>query len=144
MSSDIEVGQVLSMKIRFNNNGDISTKNHPYLVVGVNDDMNVVEVVQIDSLQGKEYKGFYKSNKILYQTNPIEAVIDKDSFVQLDNKIKIENFNELEQFRQQPNKLSPIKLADILSAYRFYHQTYEIDEMKNVYMDKSEILEINT
>lgn len=29
------VGQVLSLKIRFNNNGDISRKKHPYLIMGI-------------------------------------------------------------------------------------------------------------
>ena len=40
----IEVGQVLSLKIRFNNSGTVSTRKHPYLVVGINDEFGTVEV----------------------------------------------------------------------------------------------------
>jgi len=70
-------------------------------------------------------------------------VIDRDSFVQLDNTFKIENCGNLQNFRRQPDKLSGNKLPDVISAYRLYHDTNEIDEMKNVYMDKEEILKLN-
>lgn len=143
MSSNIEIGQVISLKIRFNNEGLISNSKHPYLVVDINTQLNIIEVAQIDSLEGKEWKAFKKSNKVIYQSDPPEVVIDKDSFVQLDNKFKIENFQELEHFRRQTDKLSQEKLSMVLSAYHFYHETNLIDEMKNVYMDKLEILELN-
>lgn len=42
--SDLEVGQVLSMKIRFNNTGQISTTKHPYLIVGIDLELNTIEV----------------------------------------------------------------------------------------------------
>ena len=54
MSSAIEVGQVLSLKIRYNNSGNVSSVAHPYLVVGVNYELNVVEIAQLDSLRGME------------------------------------------------------------------------------------------
>ena len=143
MNRNIEIGQVLSLKIRFNNEGGISSFKHPYLVVDIDNQLNVVEIAQIDSLEGKEWKAFRRTNKVIYQENPTETVIDKNSYVQLDNTLKIENFDELKQFRRQTDKLSPVKLEKVLSAYRLYHETNEIDEMKNVYMDKSEILLLN-
>lgn len=33
--SSLEVGQVLSLKIRFNNTGQTAKARHPYLIVGV-------------------------------------------------------------------------------------------------------------
>lgn len=84
-------------------------------------------------MDGKEWKAFRWGNKPIFYTNPIETVIDKDSYVQMDNVIKLENCVELEQFRRQPDKLSKAKLESILSAYKSYHDTHEIDENKNVY-----------
>jgi len=39
MSNDIEIGQVLSLKIRFNICGEISRTNHPYLVVDIDQNL---------------------------------------------------------------------------------------------------------
>lgn len=141
--SDIETGQVLALKIRYNNRGDIATTPHPYLVMDVDDDLGVLEIAQMDSLRGKEYKAAMRSNKTILHDNPTETVIDRDSYIQLDNTIKIENFPGLVRFRRQRDKLSHIKLETVLRAYKTYHATHEISENKNVYMDKAEILRLN-
>lgn len=141
--SDLEVGQVLALRIRFNNQGLISPGKHPYLIVAIDFDLNFVEVAQIDSLLGKEYKAAMRSNKTIFCDEPHETVIDKDSYVQLDNIIRIENCPELLNYRRQPDKLSAGKLSDVLAAYIRYHQEHEIDDIKNVYMDKTEILSLN-
>lgn len=137
---DLEVGQVLSLKIRYNNTGLVATSKHPYLIVEVDD---VVEIAQIDSLVGKEFKAAMKSNKTVFCDDPQETVIDKDSYVQLDNSFKIEYFDDLSRYRRQAYKLSPQKLSDVLSSYNTYHETHEIEEIKNVYMDEKEILGLN-
>lgn len=141
--SGLEIGQVLSLRIRFNNAGLISASRHPYLIVAINQALNYVEIAQIDSLKGKEYKAAKRSNKVIYWDNPQETVIDKDSYIQLDNTFRIENCSELLNYRRQPDKLSSDKLSDILHAYNTYHQKHEIDDMKNVYMDRTEILSLN-
>lgn len=87
---DLVVGQVLSLKIRFNNNGDIALKKHPYLIVDIDEKLGVVEIAQLDTVEGKEYKAMMKSNKVIYCDNPSETVIDKDSYIQLDNSFQIE------------------------------------------------------
>ena len=79
--NEIEVGQILSLRIRFNNSGDISKSKHPYLVINVNEKFNFVEIAQIDSLEGKEHKALFKSNKVIFCTDPNETVIDKDSYI---------------------------------------------------------------
>lgn len=140
---DIEPGQVLWLKIRFNNNGTISDRDHPYLVLKVDEDLDVVEVAQVDSLKGKEFKAAMKSNKTIYSDDPDETVISKDSYAQLDNSITFEYYDDLSRFRRLPDKLSPAKFEDVLSSYNRYHETNEIDEMKIVYLDQDEIKNLN-
>lgn len=142
--SNLEVGQVITMKIRYNNQGVTATCSHPYLVVDVNEELGTIEIAQLDSLKGKEFKAAMKSNKTIFCDDPKETVIDKDSYIQLDNTILIEDFPGLASlFRRQTDKLSDIKLKEVLRAYHTYHDTHEIDENKIVYMDKEELLKLN-
>lgn len=137
--SDLQIGQVLSLRIRFNNNGTIAERKHPYLVVGIDEELKTVEIAQLDSLKGKEYKAAMRCNKVVYCDEPQETVIDKDSYVQLDNTIKIELYRELTTYRRQEDKLSVEKLRDVLRAYKKYHEDREIDENKQVYMTRLEL-----
>ncbi|MBQ9206490.1 MAG: hypothetical protein IJ158_07230 [Treponema sp.] len=138
----IEVGQILSLKIKFNHRpGTISSTRHPYLVVGVDSVRNRIEIAQIDSLECKEYKAAFRSNKVVSCDG--ETVLDKDSYVQLDNKFTIENASDLERFRRQPEKLSNKKLSEVLSAYTSYQCGHSIDSNKCVDMSISEILSWN-
>ncbi len=141
--SDIEIGQVLSLRLRFNNSGTVSKGKHPYLVISIDNELGIIEVVQFDTLEGKEHKAMMKSNKVVFCEDPHETVIDKNSFVQLDNIFKLENFPELSKFRRQPDKLSDEKLSGVITAYHNYHNSYEIDENKNVFMNKEELLNLN-
>lgn len=141
--SCLEIGQVVWLKIRFNNNGEIARTEHPYLVIDIDDDLDAIEVAQIDSVEGKGQKAFFRSNKIILCTDPNETVISKDSFVQLDNTIKIENCSDLVNYRPRIDKLSEEKLASVLSAYNNYHSRYEIDDNKNVYISREELLDLN-
>lgn len=140
---DIEVGQVLSLRIRFNNSGDISTSKHPYLVVGIDTTLGIIEVAQIDSLRGKEYKAAFRSNKTILSSNPSETVIDKDSYVQMDNKFTLEYYDGIVRYRRQKDKLSNGKLEAVIAAYREYQQEHHLNEDKIVYMTKEEIETLN-
>ena len=141
--NDLKVGQTLVLKIRYNNLGDTAATAHPYLIVDIDSELGVVEIAQLDSLAGKEYKAAFRSNKVIYCDNPKETVIDKDSYIQLDNKFMLENCPDLSRFRRQTDQLSPEKLEDVLRAYRSYHRAHHIDENKNVYMNKEEVLSLN-
>ena len=44
----LEIGQVISAKIRFNNSGLTSSVNHPYLVIGIHEDLGTLEIANID------------------------------------------------------------------------------------------------
>lgn len=137
--NDLEIGHVLSLKIRFNNEGVVSRSRHPYLIVDIDTELNTVEIAQLDSLAGKEYKAAMRSNKVIYCDDPQEAVIDKDSYVQLDNTLKLELYDGLKRYRRQNDKLSQGKLNSVLQAYQRYHLNHEIDENKQVYMTQSEL-----
>ena len=140
---DVEIGQVLSLIIRFNNRGEIAKSKHPYLVVDIDIESNVVEIAQIDSLKGKEFKALFKSNCVIYKNCPDEKVIDKDSYLQMDNIIKIDNFDGLNGFRRQFNKLSQEKLKEVLIRYREYQRNNRIDEDKQVYINQEELENLN-
>ena len=137
----LEVGQVLSLKIRFNNKGDIAKVPHPYIIASVTDDY--VEILQIDSLKGKEHKALFASNKVIFYDNPQETVIDKDSYVQLDNRLTIENHCGLLNYRRQQDVLSKEKLESLLEAYAEYHEKYSVDENKIVHITEAELNQIN-
>lgn len=136
---ELKVGQVLALRIRYNNSGLIANRKHPYLIVGIDLELNTVEIAQIDSLEGKEYKAARRSNKIILCDNPIETVIDKDSYIQLDNTLKVELYSGLVQYRRQEDKLSTEKLDNVLNAYHTYHENHVILEDKQVYMSREEV-----
>lgn len=141
--SRFEIGQVLWLRIRFNNDGAISSSKHPYLIVEIDDILGTIEIAQIDSLNGKEFKALFKSNIVIFAGNPRETVIYKDSYVQLDNTIIVDNYEGLVKYRKTTDKLSTEKLSKVLSEYSNYHHTNHIDENKNVYLSKEEIESLN-
>lgn len=140
----IEIGQVLSLKIRFNNSGAVASVSHPVLVLGIDKEKNILEVAHIDSItEEKKWKALLKSNVTIRKSNPPETVIDKDSFVQIDNIIQLENFAELENKRRQIDKLSSEKFSKVLRRYNEYKDNEWIDDNKKVFMTKEEIISLN-
>ena len=140
----LEIGQVIWLRIRFNNAGSISQSRHPYLIIARDEEYNTLELGQIDSLEGKEYKAAFRCNKTILSSNPDETVIYKDSFIQMDNKFLVEDYPELERFRKTLDKLSSPKFEETVAAYTDYQNSHHISENKTVYMTKTEIEELNT
>lgn len=136
-------GQVLSLKIRFNNQGVISKRNHPYIIIDIDSENNLIELVQVDSLKGKPHKATFKSNHLLPCTDPDEVVIDEDSFVQMDNIFKVDLCPELLGCRRQVDTLSQQKLLKLIAAYTDFQLNNEIDDHKIVYMPREEICSLN-
>ena len=140
----IEIGQVISLKIRFNNSGTIASVAHPVLVLGVDEEKNILEVAHIDSItEEKKWKALLKTNVTIKKSNPPETVIDKDSFVQSDNIIQLENFPKLETKRRQTDKLSKEKFNKVIKRYKEYKENEWIDDNKKVFMTKAEIISLN-
>lgn len=140
----VETRQVLWLIMPFNNSGNVSRAQHPYLVIDVDDTLKVCSLVQLDSLEGKSHKVLMKSNKLVMHTNPSETVISKASFAQLDNTMQVELFDGLSSFRRTTDKLSGQKYDAVLRAYRQYRDENEIDENKIVYVDKERLIELNS
>ena len=138
----LKQGQIITLNMRVNNSGTI-LRGHPYLVLSTEEDNNIVEIAQVDSLAGKEFKAFKKSNKVIYCDNPIETVIDKDSYIQLDNSLRIEYFDELTLLRRQEDVLSQEKLNDVANKYTEYQRTNPIEDDKKVYLTKEELITLN-
>ena len=140
----IKKGQVISLKIRFNNSGTVASVPHPLLVLDVNKEKNIIEVAHIDSItEDKKWKALLKSNVVIKKTGPNETVIDKDSFVQVDNIIQLENFSKLELKRRQIDKLSEEKFNKVYKRYNEYKNNEWIDDNKKVFMSKEEIISLN-
>lgn len=140
----IEIGQVITLKIRFNNSGTVAHVAHPVLVLSIDKKKNILEVAHIDSItKEKKWKALLKTNVVIKKTNPIEKVIDKDSFVQIDNIIQLENFSKLEIKRRQIDKLSYEKFNKVLKKYNEYKNNEWIDDDKKVFMTKEEIILLN-
>lgn len=138
----LEQGQIITLRMRVNNSNTILSA-HPYIIINTDSVNNKIEIAQIDSLDGKEYKAIKLSNKTIYADNPYETVIDKDSYVQLDNTLELEYFDDLIKLRRQPDKLSEGKLKDLITAYNDYHANHIIIDDKQVYVDKSELKLLN-
>ena len=140
----IEIGQVLSLKVRFNNSGTVASVSHPILVLNIDYDKKILEVAHIDSItEEKKWKALLNSNVTIKKDNPDEKVIDKDSFVQIDNIIQLEYFPELEIKRRQSDKLSDKKFKKVLDRYLKYKENEWIDDNKKVFMSKEEIVSLN-
>lgn len=150
--NEIEIGQILWFKIRFNNNNDVSEKSHPYVIYKIDKSNDILEVIQINSIKNNNrWRLFYYRSKtsnlsptyIIPVDNPDEKVINRDSFAQLDNRFLIEHFSGIEKFRKHCEKLSENKLKNLFDKYKEYHEKELIDENKQVYISKDEFEKLN-
>ena len=139
----LECGQVLWLIMPFNNSGDVASVPHPYIVYRINRDLNVCELIQLDSLAGKMHKALMKSNKLVMNTGPDETVILKPGFAQLDNTMQVELFDGLESFRHTTDRLSGVKFDAVSKAYKTYHAEHQIDEDKIVYVSADRLMKLN-
>lgn len=139
-------GQVLWLKFRFNNSGDISTIEHPYLILKIDTDLNIVEIGQLDSIHGKKkiYKSMLSCNKVILKDNPDETVISQDSYLQKDNLFQIEYYTGLSKYLRTEDCLSSAKFDDVLESYEEYHKDHYIDEDKQVYLSMQELEALQT
>ncbi len=94
-------------------------------------------------MNGKLFEIISKSNKAIYQGMTNETVIDQDSFVQLNNTIKLEYYDDLSRFRRQRDKLSNNKLKKVIDAYYDYHKNNRIEESHTIYLNREDIEELN-
>ena len=140
MQNKLIVGQVLWLKIRYQKD-KVSNIKHPLLIAKIN--KKTIELIAIDKIKDQLYNLYYPFNKYISCTNPIEKVISKDSYAQLNNKIIIENFESLKKYRKTINTLSKNKLKELLNDYFEYQKNTIIKEERKVYIKKEELKELN-
>ncbi len=76
--TDLEIGQVISAKIRFNNSGLVSAVNHPYLITGINQELGIIEIAQLDNtFQAELYEGLgrYRRQPDKLSERKLESII---------------------------------------------------------------------
>ena len=123
---DLEIGQVLWLKVKYKTNV-IAENSHPMLVAVIDIDDNKIEVIAIDTVEGKLHQLYNEANRFIDSENPKEKVIFKDSYAQLNNTLTIEYFPELVQYRKTTEKLSSKNLNELLNDYKEYHKNNFID-----------------
>ena len=135
----VEIGEILWLRMRFNNDpGTISKTKHPYVVIRKSE-LGFIEVGQLDSLQGKEYKVAFKSNHLVRCEG--QSAITKDGYIQMDNCFMIDDYDELSKYSRV--KLTDDLTKDIVSHYNEYQSNNEISENKTVYLPKEEVDALN-
>lgn len=139
---DLEIGQVLWLKVRYKTNV-VADKVHPMLVAVIDIDEDKIEVIAIDKARDKISQLYNEANYFLDSENPKEKVIYVDSYAQLNNTLTIEYFPELIKYRKTTATLSNDKLTDLINDYRIYHQNNFIPDERKVHMTKDEILKLN-
>lgn len=139
---DLEVGQVLWLKVRYKTNV-VADKIHPMLVAVINIDEDKIEVIAIDKAKDKVSQLYSEANYFLDSENPKENVIYVDSYAQLNNTLTIEYFPELTKYRKTKATLSYDKLTDLINDYKIYHKNNFIPDERKVHMTKEEILKLN-
>ena len=139
----LEVGQVVWLKLRFNINGEYSEKEHPYIIEEINNDINSISIIQLDSLAGKEHYALKDENHIIFNYDPEETVISRDSYAQLDRITWIEYFDELMSYRKSNDKLSEKKLEELIKRHKNFIIDNEIDSSRIIHYSKEDILSHN-
>lgn len=140
MIADLEVGQILWLKVRYQLD-KVSDIKHPMLIAKIEDDY--LEIIAIDKTAGKIHQLYRPCNHYINSQDPYETVLYEDSYAQLNTKLTIEKFPELVTFRKTTDCLSNKKLKELLEHYEEYQNNNVLDEARIVHMTKSELLEIN-
>ncbi len=137
---NLEIGQVLWLRIKYKAT-EIAKEKHPMLIARINE--KYIEVIALDKTKGKLQNLYRPYNIFISVDNPLEMVINQDSYAQLNNKFTIENTKELLRARRTVKKLSQNKLDYILLKYNNWHKENVIQKDRIVYMDREDVLVLN-
>jgi len=141
---NIEIGQVLWLRLPFGKTDDLSCVYHPYLILDTYyDHISIVEIGQMDSKNFAPYILIKEAGKLVTKENPHETVIYCDSYLQADRRIRIEYFDGIEQFLDSNDKLSEKKFSAVRNAYFDYKRKHYIDETKEQFFTKNDVLLYN-
>jgi hypothetical protein len=139
MALTIEEGQILWLKLPFNNLGEVSKTEHPYVIYKIS--KNKAELIQLDSMKENHYSFLHKNQFPIFKDN--ETVIIKDSYASLDNKFTIDLFDDLIKYRKTESKLTDANFNNLKRKYEWYRNKYEINKLKIVHIPEKEIKMFN-
>ena len=140
----LKIGQVLWLKLPFGDTDDISQVYHPYLILDISGyGISIVEVGQMDSENDRPWEVLRGKKIPVDNANPKENVIYTLSYLQTDRKIQIEYFDELVQYLDTEETLSPKKLQKVVNGYYDRRMKYGSDNFRDMYFQKDNILELN-
>lgn len=140
MSHNLKIGQVLWLKVRYQKD-KLSSVKHPMLIANITKEY--VEIIALDKTAGKMQNLYYPYNSYINSENPKETVIYEDSYAQLNTKLTIEYFEELEKYRKTIDILSINKLKELLERYKEYQDKNKIKKERIIHMSKKEIQKLN-
>lgn len=140
MSHSLKIGQVLWLKVRYQKD-KLSSVKHPMLIANITKEY--VEIIALDKTAGKMQNLYYPYNSYINSENPKETVIYEDSYAQLNTKLTIEYFKELEKYRKTIDTLSIDKLKELLERYKEYQDKNRIKKERIIHMSKKELQELN-
>ena len=140
MSHNLKIGQVLWLKVRYQKD-KLSSVKHPMLIANITKEY--VEIIALDKTAGKMQNLYYPYNSYINSENPKETVIYEDSYAQLNTKLTIEYFEELEKYRKTIDTLSINKLKELLERYKEYQDKNKIKKERIIHMSKKEIQILN-
>lgn len=140
MSRNLKIGQVLWLKVRYQKD-KLSDVKHPMLIANITKEY--VEIIALDKTAGKMQNLYYPYNSYINSENPKETVIYEDSYAQLNTKLTIEYFEELEKYRKTIDTLSINKLKELLERYKEYQDKNKIKKERIIHMSKKEIQKLN-
>lgn len=140
MSHNLKIGQVLWLKVRYQKD-KLSSVKRPMLIANITKEY--VEIIALDKTAGKMQNLYYPYNSYINSENPKETVIYEDSYAQLNTKLTIEYFEELEKYRKTIDTLSINKLKELLERYKEYQDKNKIKKERIIHMSKKEIQKLN-
>lgn len=108
----IEEGQILKFIPPLLDGNSQENKKRYMLVINCDDENNLIKMLNVSSLKGKEHKLIYDSNLEIKDYSPLPV----PTFVKLDTMYMIDNFSDLQNFisfngvKLDNEELSNIKL----------------------------------
>ena len=134
----ISEGQLLRFIPPKLDGGDIGTK-HRYMLVTKNDSINnIIEMINVSSIKGKEHKLIYNSNIQINNYYPLPV----PTFAKLDTVYKLENFEELSRFIYfDGEKINKEEFERIFDEK--YKYTCKYNKNNTINFTKKEFLNIN-
>ena len=103
----------------------------------------MVSVGQMDTEHGNSWELFRSHTVPVDIENPHETVIYTTSYLQTDRSIRIAYFAELSSFLDTNAALSSRKFDKVLNSYYAKRQKYGIDDFRDMFFTKEQVLELN-